>query len=112
MRADHSAALHASQASVLSVDDALKEEMHRYSSVLQIEIDSCPLKWWKEHEAKFPHLSKAARKVLAVLTTSAPSSASTSFFQIYCKERLSLGGDVANTYLFLSFNSKANQRSE
>ena len=31
MRADHSgAALHASQASVLSVDDALKEEMHRY----------------------------------------------------------------------------------
>ena len=44
MRTDHSAALHASQASVLSVDDALKEEMHRYSSVLQIEIDSCPLK--------------------------------------------------------------------
>ena len=38
MRVDHSAALHASQASVLSVDDALKEEMHRYSSVLQVEI--------------------------------------------------------------------------
>ena len=38
MRVDHSAALHASQASVLSVDDALKEEMHRYSSVLQIDI--------------------------------------------------------------------------
>ena len=34
MRADHSgAALHASQASVLSMDDALKEEMHRYSIV-------------------------------------------------------------------------------
>ena len=38
MRVDHSAALHASQVSVLSVDDALKEEMHRYSSVLQIDI--------------------------------------------------------------------------
>ena len=47
--------------------------MHKYSSVLQIEIDSCPLKWWKEHEAKFPHLSKAAREVLAVPATSAPS---------------------------------------
>ena len=44
MRADHSAALHVSQASVLSVDDALKEEMHKYRSVLQIDIDSCPLK--------------------------------------------------------------------
>eukprot|EP00731_Ephydatia_muelleri_P008089 Em0004g427a len=38
-----------------------------------LEIDSCPLKWWKEHEAKFPHLSKAAREVLAVPATSAPS---------------------------------------
>ena len=102
--------LHASQASVLSVDDALKEEMHRYSSVLQIEIDSCPLKWWKEHEAKFPHLSKAAREVLAVPATSAPSERVFSkLAQIYCKERLSLGGDVANACLFLA---KANQRSE
>ena len=57
----------------LSVDDALQEEIHRYSSVLQIEIDSFPLKWWKEHEAKFPHLSQAAREVLAVPATSAPS---------------------------------------
>ena len=67
------AALRASQASVLCVDDALQEEIHRYSSVLQIEIDSCPLKWWKEHEAKLSHLSKAAREVLAVPATSAPS---------------------------------------
>ena len=52
MRADHSAALHASQASVVSVDDALKEEMHQYSSVRQIEIDYCTLKWWKDHVAK------------------------------------------------------------
>ena len=56
----------------LCVDDALKEEMHTYSSVLQIEIDSCPLKWWKEHEEKFPHLSKAARLVLAVPAPSEP----------------------------------------
>ena len=88
MRADHSAAFHASQASVLYVDDALKEEMHRYIiSVLQIEIDSCPLKWWKEHEAKFPHLSKVAREALAAPATSAPSEQV--FFsklaQIYCK---------------------------
>ena len=56
------------------MDDALKEEMHRYIiSVLQIEIDSCPLKWWKEHEAKFPHLSKVAREALAAPATSAPS---------------------------------------
>ena len=58
MRADHSASLHVSQASVLSVDDAVKEEMHKNRSVLHIDIDSCPLKWWKEHETQFPHLSK------------------------------------------------------
>ena len=52
MRADLSAALHAFKASVLSVDYALKKEMHRYSSVLQIKIDYCALKWWKEREAK------------------------------------------------------------
>ena len=73
-------------------------------------IDSCPLKWWKEHEANFSHLSKAAREVLAVPATSAPSEGILA--QIYCKERLSLGGGVANACLFLSFNSKANQRSE
>ena len=73
MRADHSASLHVSQASVLSVDDALKEEMHKYRSVLQIDIDSCPLKWWKEHETQFPHLSKVAREVLAIPATSALS---------------------------------------
>ena len=113
MRADHSASLNVSQASVLSVDDALKEEMHKYRSVLQIDIDSCPLKWWKEHETQFPHLSKVAREVLAIPATFAPSERVFSkLAQIYCKERLSLGGDVANACLFLSFNSKANRRNE
>ena len=65
---------------------------------------------------QFSHLSKAAREVLAVPATSAPSEPVCFFFfkfaQIYRKERLSLGGDVANACLFLSFNSKANQKSE
>ena len=75
-----------------------------YSSVRQIEIDSCPLKWWKEHEAKFPHSSKAAREVLAVPATSALSERVlfSRLAQINCKERLSLGGDVVNACLLCS----------
>ena len=85
-----------------------KETVLKVQYVLQIEIDSCPLEWWKEHEAKFPHLSRDAREMLALLH---PIN---EFFcsNLLYNERLSLGGDVANACLFLSFNSKANRRNE
>ena len=60
-------------------------------------------------------MSKVAGELLAAPTTSTPSERvfiSSKLAQIYCKERLSLGGDVANACLFRSFNSKADQRSE
>jgi hypothetical protein len=37
----------------------------------QLEYDGCPLKFWKENEARFPVLAEIARKYLGVPASSA-----------------------------------------
>ena len=49
------------------------DELDRY---LKIEIDRSklqpdPLAFWKEHQEKFPHLSRYARSIHSILATSA-----------------------------------------
>jgi hypothetical protein len=47
------------------------EELERYLSDPLAEDRTCPLKWWKENQACYPTLAKAARDILAGQASSA-----------------------------------------
>ena len=58
---------------VMNVDDASKAEFESYLNVPEVDNDTCPLKWWKENETRFPALLKQATKYLGVPATSVPA---------------------------------------
>ena len=41
-----------------------------YLNAPEVDNETCPLKWWKENETRFPALVKLATKCLGVLATS------------------------------------------
>ena len=95
----------ASSEPIPSSMENLDEELHRYGAETQVDLDTCPLQWWKMRASKFPILSQVAMEILAIPASSAPSERVFSkLARIYTKERLSLNGDLANACLFLSFN--------
>lgn len=49
------------------------DEVTNYLALPKIHLDDCPLLWWKTNKARFPILSKLARKYLAIPATSTPS---------------------------------------
>ena len=100
----------ASRAPIPSSIENLDEELQRYGAESQVDLDACPLQWWKVHASKFPLLSQVAMEILAIPASSAPSERVFSklariHVHVYTKERLSLNGDLANACLFLSFNN-------
>ena len=61
-----------------------------------------PLKWWKENESRFPHISGVARKFLSIPATSAPSERVFSAAGLtITKTRASLSPDHAAELIFL-----------
>ena len=52
---------------------AVEEEMQLYKMAKVIPLDSDPLKWCKENEHLYPHLSKLSKCYLAVQATSVAS---------------------------------------
>ena len=54
-------------------DSIRVDEMSNYLALPKIHFDDCPLLWWKNNSARFPVLSKLAKKYLAIPATSTPS---------------------------------------
>ena len=51
----------------------LDKELQRYGAETQVDLDTCPLQWWKVHASKFPILSQVAMEISAIPASSAPS---------------------------------------
>ncbi len=88
------------------------EQFKRFSLTLQ---NGRPLVWWSLHAAQFPLLPRVARRVLAVLATSASSERSFSEAGLLVtKKRSSLSSDLVaqmtllrGWYKLMEKNSKA-----
>ena len=67
----------AKKARIMDVEEeapvVIVSEITKFSQTPGIDIDSCPLDWWKTHSANFPILSQMARVYLPVPASSAPA---------------------------------------
>ena len=50
-----------------------QDEIEQYMMIEEIDVNTCPFKWWASQESRFPILSQLARKYLAIPATSAAS---------------------------------------
>ena len=90
----------------LSDDDKARRELEMYlQQYPTLDIDSCPLKWYKEEQKRLPLLSALASKYLSVCATSVSSERafSSGGHIVNCK-RSCLKPDKVNQLVFLSKN--------
>ena len=64
---------------------ANSDALHCYKDVPETDMDSCPLRWWKEHAETHTVLATVARKYLTSPVTSVPG-----------KRLFSLSGNILN----------------
>ncbi|CAB4401701.1 unnamed protein product [Rhizophagus irregularis] len=50
-----------------------QDEIDEYMMIEEIDVSTCPFKWWASQESRFPILSQLAKKYLAIPATSAAS---------------------------------------
>jgi zinc finger BED domain-containing protein 1 (E3 SUMO-protein ligase ZBED1) len=82
-----------------STSDALL----RYKDAPEIDTDSCPLQWWKNHAGAHKVLATVARKYLASPATTVPCERLFSLSgNILNKKRASLSTDNVNKLVCLS----------
>ena len=66
---------------------------------------TCPLRWWKTNESRFPMLAKVAKKVLAIPATSTPKERLFSTAGLICtKKRARLSAKHVDMLVFLHEN--------
>lgn len=82
-------------------------EVARYLQEKALDLHSDPLAWWRENQARFPLLSKVARKYMTICATSTPSERVFSAAgNIVTPLRASLKPDKVNMLVFLARNTK------
>ena len=62
-----------SSSTTLTLDTRAKNELDLYLKSPTLNMDSCPLAWWKLEQSRLPMLSIVARKFLCVCATSVSS---------------------------------------
>jgi hypothetical protein len=50
-----------------------QDEIEEYMIIEEIDVSTCPFKWWASQKSHFPILSQLAKKYLAIPVTSAAS---------------------------------------
>ena len=82
-------------------DEDIEREFNNYLAEPE-DRGADPLVWWKEHEAKYPNLSKLAKKYLAIPATSVEAERRFSDLGILLtKRRLNMTGAHVDAQLFL-----------
>ena len=78
----------------------------RKSAVLQAHsLDGDPFTWWSQHKARFPLLSRLARRYLSATATSVPSERLFSLAgNVYVEHRNRILPEHAETLLFIKGN--------
>lgn len=87
--------------------DIVTLEIKQYLSTSSCDMGSCPLKWWKSNAYKYPHLSRQARKYLAIQGTSVAAERVFSTAGIILSSlRNRLDPKLVNYIIFLNKNLK------
>ena len=85
-------------------DDTEESEVTAYVNST-VAPQSCTniLKWWKGNSGKYPALSRVARNILCIMSTSAPSEDNFSLAgHVVSSRRTRLNGSSVNDILFLN----------
>ncbi|XP_034052383.1 zinc finger BED domain-containing protein 1-like [Gymnodraco acuticeps] len=85
----------------------VKGEVTSYMAADSTSLDSDPLAWWKNNEAKYPHVAMLAKRYLAVSATSVPSERVFSTAgDIVSASRSALSASNVDKLIFLKKNLK------
>lgn len=84
---------------------SFEAEINAYLMYPMLDVEECPLQWWRLHKDSFPALSCVARKYLCIPATSCPSERlfSTSGNVVTCT-RTSLKPEKVDQLVFLAEN--------
>ena len=89
--------------SLVTVADSSTSTFSRFKSEPQIDIDSCPLDWWRVHAETHKVAATLALKYLGSPATSVPSERLFSMSgHIVNKKRASLSADTVNELVCLN----------
>ncbi|CAM4658701.1 unnamed protein product [Leuciscus chuanchicus] len=61
------------QADPQSERESIEMELNSYLQTVEVDGETNPLEWWRQHEAYFPRVASLAKKYLCIPATSAPS---------------------------------------
>jgi hypothetical protein len=83
-----------------------ENEVTVYLSLPEMNINSNPFSWWREHKEQFPILSKLARIYLPIPATSTPSERLFSCAgNLLMAKRTRLNPELFNRLMFLKKNT-------
>ena len=83
-------------------EDVVRAELDNFKREPLLDRDSDALKWWSEHEKKFPILQRLAKKYLCIPATSVEAERTFSALGVVLtKRRLSMTGANVDMQLFL-----------
>ena len=92
-------------ASGLTKENILRDEVERYFEAERESMDCDALSYWKS-ENRFPHLKAAARELLGMTATSAPSERVFSHAgELYSAKRANLGVQTFAILMLMRMNS-------
>ena len=92
-------------ASSLTEENILRDEVERYFAAERESMDCNALSYWKS-ENRFPHLKVAARELLGMTATSAPSERVFSDAgELYSAKRANLGVQTFAILMLMRMNS-------
>ncbi|KAL2082256.1 hypothetical protein ACEWY4_022074 [Coilia grayii] len=90
-----------------TAEDQVMEEITKYKEEAPLALGVNPLEWWKEHEGRYPFLSKVAKKHLCIPGTSVPSERVFSTAgDIITAKRSAIAPEHLDQLLFLNKNIK------
>ncbi|XP_077095961.1 E3 SUMO-protein ligase ZBED1-like [Siphateles boraxobius] len=93
------------QDQVKALSQIVEDEVASYRLADSIGVDADPFMWWKTNECKFPHVAKAAKRLLCVPGTSVPSERIFSTAgDIVSANRSRLAPDSVDRLIFLHKN--------
>jgi len=85
--------------------ESIEMELNSYLQTVEVDGETNPLEWWRQHEANFPRVASLAKKYLCIPATSSPSERafSTSGNIITCR-RSALKPEMVDQLVFLAHN--------
>lgn len=93
------------QAVPQSARESIEMELNSYLQTVEVDGETNPLEWWRQHEANFPRVASLAKKYLCIPATSSPSERafSTSGNIITCR-RSALKPETVDQLVFFAHN--------